>query len=97
MGQIGDDLDADLGEGTWQLGLRRILGECGAWYVLMLCTIAYLTQNLTVDHGASHPAVRTGKFSEGDDKRGERPADETHDTFAAWVQQFISIELNGGH
>ena len=25
--QIGDDLDADLGNGTWQLGLRRILGE----------------------------------------------------------------------
>lgn len=26
--KIGDDLDADLGKGTWQLGLRRILGEC---------------------------------------------------------------------
>lgn len=27
LGKIGDDLDADLGKGTWQLGLRRILGE----------------------------------------------------------------------
>lgn len=26
-GQIGDDMDADLGKGTWQLGLRRVLGE----------------------------------------------------------------------
>ncbi|CDW97906.1 hypothetical protein [Sporisorium scitamineum] len=25
--KIGDDLDADLGKGTWQLGLRRILGD----------------------------------------------------------------------
>lgn len=25
--QIGDDIDADLGEGTWDVGLRRVLGE----------------------------------------------------------------------
>ena len=25
--QIGDDMVADLGKGTWQLGLRRVLGE----------------------------------------------------------------------
>ncbi|SPO32171.1 uncharacterized protein UTRI_02728 [Ustilago trichophora] len=60
---IGDDLDADLGKGTWQLGLRRVL-------------------------------VRTGKFRDGDEKRGERPADETHASFASWVEHFISAELN---
>ncbi|SPO25165.1 uncharacterized protein UTRI_02728_B [Ustilago trichophora] len=60
---IGDDLDADLGNGTWQLGLRRVL-------------------------------VRTGKFRYGDEKRGERPPDETHASFASWVEHFISTELN---
>ncbi|KAF6767430.1 HAD-superfamily hydrolase, subfamily IIA [Kalmanozyma brasiliensis GHG001] len=59
---IGDDLDADLGQGTWQLGLRRIL-------------------------------VRTGKFRDGDDSRGEKPADEVHDSFASWVDDFISKEF----
>lgn len=62
---IGDDLDADLGKGTWQLGLRRIL-------------------------------VRTGKFRAGDDVRGEKPADEVYDSFASWVEGFISTELNDG-
>ncbi|KAJ1020120.1 hypothetical protein NDA16_004400 [Ustilago loliicola] len=59
---IGDDIDADLGKGTWQLGLRRVL-------------------------------VRTGKFREGDEKRGEKPADETHDSLASWVDVFISNKL----
>ena len=38
-------------------------------------------------------AVRTGKFRDGDDKRGEKPADETYESFASWVEHFISAEL----
>lgn len=59
---IGDDLDADLGKGTCQLGLHRVL-------------------------------VRTGKFRDGDDERGENPADEAHDNFASWVDTFVCNEL----
>lgn len=49
---------------------------------------------LSVYDGVPDLAVRTGKFRDGDEKRGERPPDETHASFASWVEHFISGELN---
>ncbi|GAC72368.1 predicted sugar phosphatase [Moesziomyces antarcticus T-34] len=60
---VGDDIVADLGQGTWQLGLRRVL-------------------------------VRTGKYRNGDESRGDRVADETHDSLASWIDHFIANDLN---
>lgn len=88
--KIGDDLDADLGKGTWQLDLRRILGEFGI-VVRMLATVGSLTPFSTF-----LCAVRTGKFRAGDDERGEKPADEVHDSLASWVEGFLTTELNDG-
>ncbi|ETS60768.1 hypothetical protein PaG_04676 [Moesziomyces aphidis] len=60
---VGDDIVADLGQGTWQLGLRRVL-------------------------------VRTGKYRNGDESRGDRFADETYDSLASWIDHFIANDLN---
>jgi ribonucleotide monophosphatase NagD (HAD superfamily) len=58
---IGDDVDADLGDGAVALGLERVL-------------------------------VKTGKYRDGDEKRGAKPPDALHDSFAAWVDSLLSQE-----
>lgn len=35
-------------------------------------------------------AVRTGKYRDGDEERSAKPPDQTFDTFAEWVDDFIS-------
>ncbi|KAJ7935950.1 HAD-like domain-containing protein [Mycena leptocephala] len=56
---IGDDVEADLGDGARELGLWRVL-------------------------------VRTGKYRPGDETRTYPPPDEIVDSFAAFVDSFLS-------
>ncbi|KAF7351485.1 Haloacid dehalogenase-like hydrolase domain-containing protein 2 [Mycena sanguinolenta] len=56
---IGDDVEADLGGGTVELGLWRVL-------------------------------ARTGKYRPGDETRTSSPPDEVVDSFAAFVDSFLS-------
>jgi hypothetical protein len=38
--------------------------------------------------------VRTGKYRNGDESRGDRVADETYDSLASWIDHFIANDLN---
>ena len=79
---IGDDVEADLGEGAVELGLWRVLGE----------------HSLSIDFFPifnCNDEVKTGKYRPGDESRaGIQPADELFESFAACVDDLLASQLS---
>jgi hypothetical protein len=81
---IGDDVEADLGGGAVDLGLWRVLG----WYIN--AHLAFLSADLFIP-----PAVKTGKYRAGDEKRpGVVPPDEVFDSFADFIDSLLSDRIS---
>ena len=74
---IGDDVEADLGEGAVELGLWRVLGE--------------LRRGVLCGNDTHLRIVKTGKYRPGDEARaGVVPPDEVHDNFSSFVDHLLS-------
>jgi len=77
---IGDDVEADLGEGAVELGLWRILGEARFFFFVHRRLPCVLMSK----------AVKTGKYRPGDEHRpGLKPPDEVFESFAAFVDSYL--------
>lgn len=82
---IGDDVEADLGEGAVELGLWRVLGKHCFYFGTNY--FSGLERGISP---APYDPVKTGKFRPGDEKRqGLQPPEEVHDSFAAFVNDFL--------
>jgi hypothetical protein len=76
---IGDDVEADLGEGAVELGLWRVLGELPG------------VVDPHVGISTHRRIVKTGKYRPGDEARaGVVPPDEVHDNFSSFVDHLLS-------
>jgi len=78
---IGDDVEADLGEGAIELGLWRVLGLFNSFIK---------SSKLELIDSRFFCSVKTGKYRPGDETKTDNPPDEVVDSFASLVDRLIS-------
>lgn len=93
---IGDDVEADLGEGAVEIGLWRVLGKL---QIILVLDGEIHAQGGTKkrDNDADFVVcvtVKTGKYRPGDENRpGVVPPDEVFESFSSFIEELLTKQV----